>query len=117
MLHGYPSIKNRQGTRNKSFRAANNAWGKQSSGGDHSEAIPSFPGLNQEQSKQLMQFLTDLIAGNDQKLGSKEITVSAAHMAGTIYALNVVHCSCSLNQGTWILDSGAGDQMCSDKFR
>jgi len=36
-------------------------------------------------------------------------------MAGTIYALNVVHCFCSLNHETRILDSGASDHLCSDK--
>jgi len=36
-------------------------------------------------------------------------------MAGTIYALSVVNCFCFLSHGSWILDSGASDHMCSDK--
>jgi len=62
-LHGYPN--NRQGARSKNLRTANSAWGEQSSERDSSEAAPSLPGLSQEQSKQLMQFLTNLTAGNE----------------------------------------------------
>ena len=36
-------------------------------------------------------------------------------MEGTIYALSAVHCFSSLHHGSWILDSGASDHMCSDK--
>ena len=112
-MHGYPN--NRQGARSKNLRTANSAWGEQSSERDSSEAAPSLPGLSQEQSKRLMQFLTNLTVGNEQKSSTKEATVSAAHMAGTIYALSVVHCFYSLHHGSWILDSGASDHMCSDK--
>jgi len=72
-----------------------------------------LPGLNQEQSKQLLQFLTNLTAGNEQKQSTKEATAYVAHMAGTIYALNVVHCFCSLDHETWILDNGASEHMSS----
>jgi len=113
-LHGYPN--SRPGARNRSTRAANHAWGEQFNDKDPSEvAVPSLPGLSQEQSKQLMQFLTTLTAGNDQRTSPKESTGSAAHMAGTMYALSAVNCFCSLSHGSWILDSGASDHICSDK--
>ena len=62
-----------------------------------------------------MQFLTSPTAGNDQRSSTKEVIAGAAHMGGTLYALSVVHCFCSLSHETWILDSGASDHMCLDK--
>ncbi|KAJ8435622.1 hypothetical protein Cgig2_012276 [Carnegiea gigantea] len=38
---------------------------------------------------------------------NSETMASAAHMAGITYALNTVHSFCVLNQGVWIIDSGA----------
>lgn len=55
-IHGYP---NRQGGKNKNYRGANGAWGEQESQTDQLSSTPILPGLNQEQSKQLFQFLTN----------------------------------------------------------
>jgi len=75
-----------------------------------------LPGLNQEQSRQLIQFLTNLTGGGDQKQQVPEATASTAsvHMAGISYALNNTYSFCVMNQGTWILDSGASEHMSSD---
>ena len=62
-----------------------------------------------------MQFLTNLTASKNRKQHSDE--VATAHMVGTIsfaptvHTSNAICCSCSLDTGSWILDSGATDHM------
>ena len=69
-LHGYPS-NNRQGGKGRPFRGANSAYGDQD---PQTEPISAaqvstnpnttiLPGLNQEQFKQLSQFLSNLTTG------------------------------------------------------
>ncbi|KAJ8437058.1 hypothetical protein Cgig2_025905 [Carnegiea gigantea] len=77
--------------------------------------VPVLPGLSQEQSKQLFQFLTNLTAPGEQKQGSNEAVVSAVQMAGIVRALNVVYSFYALNQETRILDSGASKHMSSNQ--
>ena len=73
-------------------------------------------GLNQEQSKQLLQFLTNLTAGGgDQKQQIAKATASTTsiHMASITSAFNAIHAFCALSQSVWILDSGASEYMIS----
>uniref|UniRef100_A0A7C9DJJ1 Retrotransposon Copia-like N-terminal domain-containing protein n=1 Tax=Opuntia streptacantha TaxID=393608 RepID=A0A7C9DJJ1_OPUST len=81
-LHGYPS--NKQGGRGRGFRGANSALGEQEVQMESSSVPGSsntlLPGLNQEQSKQLLQFLTNLTGGGDPKQLSPE-TTGSVHMA------------------------------------
>jgi len=72
-----------------------------------------LPGLNQEQSKQLLQFLTNLTGGGDQKQLSPE-TTGSVHMAGMSHVSNAIHSFCALTRGMWILDSGASEHMSSE---
>jgi len=115
-LPGYPS--NRQGGRVKTIRGANNAWGDQETQTESTAAISNntlLPRLNQEQSKQLLQFLTNLIGGGDQKQVVPEATAFTAlvHMADITHVFNAIHSFCALTRGTWILDSGASEHMSS----
>jgi len=83
----------------------------------------SLPGLDAEQSKQLLQFLTNLQAN---KQASQEPCVSqgssTAHMAGItlstshyIASTATICCTCKLEDSIWIVDSGASDHMIFDK--
>jgi len=72
-----------------------------------------LPGLNQEQSKQLLQFLTNLTGGGEQKQIIPESTASV-HMTGISHVFNIIHSFCALTRGTWILDSGASEHMSSE---
>jgi len=65
-IHGYPSS-NKQGGKSKSFRSANNAWNDAEKTEGVNSAVPSLPGLSQEQSRQLVQFLTTLTASGGTK--------------------------------------------------
>jgi len=78
------------------------------------------PGLNAEQSKQLLQFMSNLTnsssSSSQQKLGDKETVV--ANMVGIIslsmpisYNSNAICYSHKLDKNCWVLDSGASDQM------
>jgi len=74
--------------------------------------------LNAEQSKQLYQFLRNLTNTSPQKHGEQENVTT--HMAGivtapaNIYNSKAISCLCKMDNGTWILDSGASDHMSFD---
>ena len=70
-----------------------------------------IPGLSQEQSKQLLQFISNLIGTINTK--SVDASASAAHMVGIHQVLNVVHSFCALSHDIWILDSGASERISS----
>lgn len=72
-------------------------------------------GFIQAQSKQLLQYLANLITNSEVKQNSLEATDLAAYMAGIKHALNVVQCLCDLNQGISIMDSGASEHMSSER--
>jgi len=105
-LYGYPG--------RTTFKGACNAWGEQ---GDKAKYATNFvlPRLNQEQSKQLLQCLTNLTGEGNHKQMNYETVASTAHMAGVTYALNIVNSFCVLNQGVWIIDNGASEHMCSEQ--
>lgn len=103
------------GGRNKFFKGANNAWGEQESPDQALKATPALPGLNSEQSKQLLQFIANLTTNTEQRQSVSEATASACHMAGIIHVLNAVHSFCAMHKGAWILDSGASEHMSSDR--
>ena len=46
---------------------------------------------------------------------NSETMASTAHMAGITYVLNTVHSFCVLNQGVWIIESGASEHTCSEQ--
>lgn len=101
---------NRQGAgRGKNYRGVNNAWTKQDVQ-TKANLVPMLSGLNQEQSKQLLHFLTNLAIG-EQKQSTSEDATSAMTMAGITRALNVVTPLCVLNQGIQILDNGVTEHM------
>ena len=113
-LHVYPN-NNRQGGRGRTFKGANSAYGDQDSQ-TSTESIPIAAatsanttlllGLNQEQSKHLLQFLTNLTGGGEQKQLASEATASTAslHMASVTYAFNAIHSFCVLSPRC--MDSG-----------
>ena len=68
-----------------------------------------IPGLSQEQSKQLLQFISNLTGTVGTR--SVDISASAAHMAGIHQVLNAVHSFCALSHDMRIIDSGASEQM------
>jgi len=87
-----------------------------------------LPGLDAEQSKQLLQFLTTLQSTKQSpqesygSLGhSSHQEGYSAHMAGInptllqyIASATTVCCTCKLEGRMWIIDSGASDHMVSD---
>jgi len=123
-LHGYPS--NRQGGRGRNFKGANNAWGDYQDAQTESTtpvtannaANLTLPGLNQEQSKQLLEFLTNLTTKGDQKHDTSEAMASTAatstHMAGMLNALHAIRSFCVFSRGVWILDTRASEHMSSE---
>ena len=130
-LHGYPS---KQPYKPKGGRQAHNAWNEEetqqdstktmvNSGSDFNTGPPTIlPGLDVEQSKQLMQFLANLQMNKQQTSSepSSSQTFSSAHMAGIspfqyVSSVNTVRCTCKLEWKVWIVDSGASDHMISDK--
>ena len=113
-LHGYPNS-GKQGGKPRMFRGANNAWTNPEGSEDPAVVIPSLPGLNQEQSKQLYQFITTLTTSGGSKQEAQEANTSAAYMAGISQVLNSVHCLYALRHDEWILDSGATEHMCSEE--
>ena len=109
-IHGYPS---KQG-KPRTYRSANNAWAETER--VEETAAPPLPGLNQEQSRQLYQFLSNLTTGNSSSRSEgEEASASVAYMAGITQVLNNTHCLCALGGDVWILDSGASEHMCSEK--
>ena len=111
-IHGYPGS-SKQESRPKTYRSANNAW-VDAEKVDEPVAVPSLPGLNLEQSKQLFQFLTNLTASGGSKK-EEEASASAAYMAGMNQVLGSLHCLCALRHDAWTLDSGASEHMCSER--
>jgi len=110
-LHGYPNS-SKQGSRPRTYRSANNAWTDAEKPEEHATtAIPSLPGLNQEQSRQLFQFLTNLTAGGGNKQEEKEASASTAYMASISQVLKTIHCLCAFGHDAWILDSGASEHV------
>ena len=112
-IHGYPGT-NKQGGRPKAYKGANNVW----TSADKAEepiAVPSLPGLSQDQSRQLFQFLSNLTAtgGSSRQQEEEEVNALAAYMAGISHILKSIHCLCALGHDDWILDSGASEHMCS----
>ena len=78
-------------------------------------AAPSLPVLNQEQSRQLFQFLFNLTASGINRHEGEEASASVAYMAGITQVLSNTHCLCDLGNDVWILDSGVSEHMCSEK--
>jgi len=132
-LHGYPNSK--QPFRPKGGRFANNAWNDaenqsevaraatNTAGPDHSTTQSvTLPGLDVDQSKQLLQFLANLLTGKQSSQGSTHPGVSNAYMGGInadllrpITSANTICCTCQLDGKIWIIDSGASDNMIFDK--
>jgi len=126
-IHGYPN--SRPGGRGKPFKGANNAWNdcqetqsespaaNNATAGSNATANFLLPGLSHDQSRQLLQFLTNLTAKGDLKQESSEATASTAsaslHMAGMLNACNSIKSSCTFDSRLWILDTGASDHMSS----
>ena len=118
-IHGYPGANNgdtskgagRNPNHNKqNYKGAHNAWGEaESQATDPTFAI--IPSLNQEQSKQLIQFISNLTSNTDSR--NLDASASATPMAGICYALNAVHSFCTFSQDNRILDSGASGHMSS----
>ena len=114
-LHGYPNS-GRQSGRPRAFRGANNVWTDAEKSDDPTAvAVPALPGLNQEQSRQLLQFITNLTTNVNQSQKEEEANASAAYMAGINQALRAIHCLNTVGYDAWILDSGASEHMCSEK--
>jgi len=121
-LHGYPS--NKQGGGGRFFKGANNVWGDYQDSQTEPAAVSNtatnvlMPGLNQEQSKQLLQFLTNLTTKGDQKQETLEAiastTTTSLHMTGMLSALSTIRSFCVFSRGVWILDTGASDHMSSE---
>ena len=112
-IHGYPNA-NKPGGKPKPHRGAHSAW-TEAEQEEESTAVPSLPGLNPEQSRQLYQFLSNLTGSGNSRLEGEEASASVAYMAGITQVLNTTHCLCALGSDVWILDSGASEHMCSDK--
>jgi len=129
-LHGYPP--KQQPYKPKGARYANNAWGEEvvqpeSSKNTVSVNSPSaapviLPGLDVEQSKQLVQFLANMQMNRQQSVSpepsNSSLSGSSAHMAGIsqfITSANTICCTCKLEGKVWIVDSGASDHMVSDR--
>ena len=117
-IHGYPDNTNsRQGGRGRFHKTTNNAWGECEGQSESVASTPPasspslLPELNQEQSKQLLAFLSNLTSSTEAKSG--DATVSTTHMAGICFALNAMHNFCTFSQDTWIIDLGASEHMCS----
>ena len=91
-LHGYPGP-NKQGSRPRTFKSVNNAW-TDAEKAEESTTIPSLPSLNQEQSEQLFQFLSNLTVRGGSKQEVEEASALAAYMAGTSRILKSIHCLC-----------------------
>jgi len=120
-IHGYPNKtpgRGRGGHTSFQGKKAYNSWAENTHQEPSPEPqMPNLPGLNPEQSKQLLQFLTNLTSSNQST--ANEHDNSSAHMAGTpfmkhSYTSNAICCVCTLESGTWILDSGASDHMSHD---
>ena len=99
-------------------RRAYNTWANPRINQDNqSEAQgPLIPGLNADQSKQLLQFISNLTTSNQHT--SKEQEPNPSNMAGispsfisTTYICNAICCICKLGRDTWIIDSGASNHM------
>jgi len=77
----------------------------------------NLPGLNAEQRKQLVYFLSNLTGSRQQKPTDPENI--GAYMVGiitrstTVYNSNAICYLSKLETGSWILDSGASDHMSS----
>lgn len=134
-IHGYPN-KQLQSFKQKGVRFANSTWvdgeisteiPKPTTGiGPNHSSIQSpqsitLPGLDPDQSRQLLQFLAGLHASK-QPQGSSPPGFSTAYMAGmnpgllqNITFANTVCCTCKLDGKIWIVDSGASDHMVFDK--
>ena len=108
-IHGYPNS-GKQTSKPRQYRAANNVWACS----EGTQDPPAFPGLNQEQSKQLVQFITNLTTNASHKQ-EEEATTSATHMAGMNEVLKTIHCLSAVQYDAWILDSGASEHMCSER--
>ena len=112
-IHGYLGS-NKQGGRPRTFRNANNGW-TDAKKTKEPATIPSLPGLSQDQSRQLFQFLSNLTVGGGSKQEEEEASASAAYMAGISQVLKSIHYLCSLAHDALILDSGASEHICSEQ--
>ena len=90
--------------------------------GSNTASPAILPGLDAEQSKQLMQFLANLQMNKQTTPSepSSSQTFSSAHMAGIspfqyVTSVNTVCCTCKLEGKVWIIDSGVSDHMVSDR--
>ena len=110
-LHGYPS---KQPYKPKGGKHAHNAWNEEETQQDPTQPMVNsgsnkapptiLPGLDAEQSKQLMQFLATLQINKQQttpSASSSSQTFSSAHMAGVspfqyVTSVNTVCCTCKL---------------------
>lgn len=129
-LHGYP---NKQPPKPKGGRFASNVWADgeiqaeaskpAASIGSCNSSVQSIalPGLDSDQSKQLLQFLANLHASKQSHQESFSQGVSATHMAGIsltslqyVASADSVCCTCNLDGTIWVIDSGASDHMVCD---
>ena len=124
-MHGYPSRpanRSRGGYGSATIRRAYSTWTENAEQAttleSPSPASLALPGLNAGQSKQLLQFLSNLTSTGSQKHGEQDS--AGAHMAGivtsgsSVYDSKFFSCLCTLESGTWILDSGTSDHMSYD---
>ena len=92
-------ISKQAGRQEQNFQGSKQCLSEQENLDQALEAAPALPGLNSEQSKQLLQFIANLTTGSEEKQNISEATASADHMAGILHALNAVHSFYVMHKG------------------